>query len=110
MIHSAAVINPSLFEGWSTTVEEAKALDLNIILSDIPVHREQNPDRSIFFNARDPEQLAVILLETVRNTHTGKKTEHLEHIPEKLHRQKILFAQDYEKIVSETLEAFVPGN
>jgi len=110
MIHSAAVINPSLFEGWSTTVEEAKALDLKIILSDIPVHREQNPDRSIFFNARDPEQLAIILLETVRNTHTGKKTEHLEHIPEKLHRQKILFAQDYEKIVSETLEAFVPGN
>ena len=38
---AVAVINPSVMEGWSTTVEEAKSLGLPLILSDIPVHREQ---------------------------------------------------------------------
>ena len=30
---SVAVVNPSLFEGWSTTVEEAKALGVPLVLS-----------------------------------------------------------------------------
>src|SRR5690606_17136877 len=38
---SAALINPSLFEGWSTTVEEAKATGTPMILSSLDVHREQ---------------------------------------------------------------------
>jgi len=57
MINSVAIINPSLFEGWSTTVEESKALGLRILLSDIPVHREQNPERGIFFNPHNPDIL-----------------------------------------------------
>ena len=36
-----AVLNPSLSEGWSTTVEEARSLGVPLLLSDIPVHREQ---------------------------------------------------------------------
>jgi Glycosyltransferase len=43
-----AVLNPSLFEGWSTTVEEAKSLGAPLILSDIPVHREQAPEGAFF--------------------------------------------------------------
>lgn len=38
---SMALINPSECEGWSTTVEEAKAFGVPMILSDIDVHREQ---------------------------------------------------------------------
>jgi glycosyltransferase involved in cell wall biosynthesis len=41
LAHARAVINPSLFEGWSTGVEEAKALGKPLLVSDIPVHREQ---------------------------------------------------------------------
>ena len=41
MQHALAVINPSLFEGWSSTVEEAKSFGKKILLSDIAVHREQ---------------------------------------------------------------------
>ena len=41
MGHSMAVLNPSRFEGWSTTVEEAKALGKPLLVSDIAVHREQ---------------------------------------------------------------------
>lgn len=58
MHNSAAVLNPSLFEGWSTTVEEAKSMCKLVLLSDIPVHREQKPARSIFFNPTDPIELA----------------------------------------------------
>jgi glycosyltransferase involved in cell wall biosynthesis len=55
---SVAVVNPSLFEGWSTTVEEAKSLGKRIVLSDLPVHREQAPARGVYFNPRDAEDLA----------------------------------------------------
>ena len=58
MHHATAVINPSLFEGWSTTVEEAKVMGKRLILSDIPVHREQVADGSGFFDPNNPEELA----------------------------------------------------
>ena len=58
MRNSAAVINPSLFEGWSTTVEESKSLGKTIILSDIPVHREQSPEHGVYFDPKNPEKLA----------------------------------------------------
>ena len=61
LYHSLATINPSLFEGWSTTVEESKAMGKRIILSDIAVHREQNPQRALFFNPNSPEELASIM-------------------------------------------------
>ena len=40
--YSLAVINPSYFEGWSSSVEQAKAYNKKIILSQIDVHKEQN--------------------------------------------------------------------
>lgn len=55
---SSALINPSLFEGWSTTVEEAKATGTPMILSDLGVHREQAPDRALFFDPGAPAELA----------------------------------------------------
>ena len=58
---SIAVINPSLFEGWSTIVEECKTLGKNLIISDIPIHREQNPEHVIFFNPYKANKLADIL-------------------------------------------------
>ncbi len=39
--HATLVIQPSLFEGWSTVVEDTKALGRPILASDLPVHREQ---------------------------------------------------------------------
>lgn len=38
---SAIIVNPSKFEGWSTTVEEGKASGKPLALSDLSVHREQ---------------------------------------------------------------------
>ena len=61
MLHSRAVIQPSKFEGWGTVVEDAKTLQRPVILSDIPVHREQMLDRGYFFPPDDPESLADLL-------------------------------------------------
>ncbi len=58
---SLAVIQPSLFEGWNTVVEEARCLAKPIILSDIAVHREQTPPESIFFPPASAETLKGIL-------------------------------------------------
>ena len=53
-----ALLNPSLFEGWSTSVEEAKSLGQRIILSDIEVHKEQAPEYGIYFENNNAESLA----------------------------------------------------
>ncbi len=57
-----AVINPSLFEGWASSVEEAKSLGSRLILSDISVHREQAED-AFFFDPAEPTELAQLLRE-----------------------------------------------
>jgi glycosyltransferase involved in cell wall biosynthesis len=61
LLDCVAVLNPSLFEGWSTTVEEAKSSGKQIILSDIPVHREQNPENAFYFQPRDAQILKDLL-------------------------------------------------
>jgi len=61
MRRALAVVQPSLFEGWSTVVEEARSLGKPIILSDIPVHREQDPPHSTFFVPVSAEHLAIAL-------------------------------------------------
>lgn len=61
MRKALAVIQPSSFEGWSTTVEEARALGKTLILSDIPVHREQNPANALWFALGDYERLAGLI-------------------------------------------------
>jgi glycosyltransferase involved in cell wall biosynthesis len=62
MRHATAFINPSRFEGWSTSVEEAKSMGKQIVLSDIPVHREQAPERGFFFPPENPDALAEALI------------------------------------------------
>lgn len=59
----AALINPSFFEGWSSTVEEARVLGVPMLLSDIAVHREQMENAATYFHADDAEGLAAKLRE-----------------------------------------------
>jgi len=61
MHHSIAILQPSLFEGWSTTVEESKSMRKQIILSNIDVHLEQAPERGVYFSPDSPEELAACL-------------------------------------------------
>jgi glycosyltransferase involved in cell wall biosynthesis len=67
MGESIAIIQPSLFEGWSTVVEDAKLLRNCIICSDIPVHREQLPNSTFFFNPRDEQELIKVVKRVLDN-------------------------------------------
>ena len=69
MKHSEFVIQPSLFEGWGTVVEDAKVLDKTILLSDIPVHREQKNSKCIMFNPHDPQELADLIASETLTAH-----------------------------------------
>lgn len=61
MVGANALVNPSRFEGWSTTVEEAKAVGTPMLLSDLCVHREQAPG-AVFFGTDDAAGLASAIL------------------------------------------------
>lgn len=61
MMASVAIIQPSRFEGWSTVVEESKAMNKTLLLSRFPVHIEQTPNGSYFFDLDDEEELAVLI-------------------------------------------------
>ena len=77
MRQAVCVLNPSLFEGWSSTVEEAKSLGKRLLLSDLPVHREQDPPATMFFDPQDPESLAGTLQTIWRDSLPGPDL-HLE--------------------------------
>jgi glycosyltransferase involved in cell wall biosynthesis len=68
MKYSRAVIQPSLFEGWSTVVEDSKTLDKHVILSDIPIHKEQLDSNVTFFNPHDAVELSNIMLSHEKRT------------------------------------------
>lgn len=61
-----AIIQPSLFEGWSTTIEEAKMHNKFIIASNIDIHKEQLIDypNKVFFDKLNYMDLADKLLKT----------------------------------------------
>lgn len=59
--HAAAVVQPSLFEGWSTVVEDVRAVGRPIFLSNLPVHKEQCPESCTYFDPEIGEQLAAVI-------------------------------------------------
>lgn len=103
MRNCISIINPSFFEGWSTTVEEAKSLGKNIILSDINVHKEQNPPEGTFFNPNNSEELKEILKEKWQNKKSEPDYELEKRAKEKLHGRIVEFANEYKKIVLELI-------
>ena len=55
---AAFTLQPSIFEGWSTTVEDGIALGKDILLSDIATHKEQQPEHGHFFEAGNVDSLS----------------------------------------------------
>ncbi|MBD2260790.1 glycosyltransferase [Pseudanabaena sp. FACHB-2040] len=75
MRRSIAVLQPSLFEGWSTVVEDARCLGKPMILSDFPVHVEQNPLGCVFFGRSNFMELANILAKGWQTLSSGPNLE-----------------------------------
>ena len=63
MRSATVIIQPSLFEGWSTVVQDCNALGRPLICSDIAVHREQAGGALGFFRSDQPAELANLLAE-----------------------------------------------
>jgi len=98
MRHSIAVINPSKFEGWSTTVEESRSLGKRILLSDIDVHREQAPPGARYFDPDDARGLANLLEETWRAVPPGPDLEMERAAAQLLPARTEAFARTYLEI------------
>jgi glycosyltransferase involved in cell wall biosynthesis len=75
MRRCVAVVQPSLFEGWSTVVEDSRVLGKPCLLSDIPVHREQNPPEAQFFDPHSAKSLADLLAQTWDSRKAGMDAE-----------------------------------
>jgi glycosyltransferase involved in cell wall biosynthesis len=61
MRHSQAVLQPSLFEGWSTVIEDAISLQVPVVASNIKVNMEQLGKGGVYFDPHNPDELAKIL-------------------------------------------------
>jgi glycosyltransferase involved in cell wall biosynthesis len=63
MKNSVAVIQPSLFEGWSTVIEDAMLMNQRVVASDLEVNIEQLGNHGYYFDRLDPKALAILLAE-----------------------------------------------
>jgi glycosyltransferase involved in cell wall biosynthesis len=103
MHHAVALINPSSFEGWSTSVEESKSLGKRIVLSDLPVHREQAPALGTFFPPDDADALASALWNTLRDFDRDADLAAQASASAGLLGRQRVFARDFQSIMKATL-------
>lgn len=73
------VLQPSLFEGWSSIVEDARAFGRPLALSDIPVHREQSPEHAHYFSPQDPVALAAAVEQAAADHGTDPAAARIAH-------------------------------
>jgi glycosyltransferase involved in cell wall biosynthesis len=98
---SLALINPSRFEGWSTTVEEAKSFGVPLILSDIDVHREQTGGSARYFGIDDYATLADQLWEVSQNPEPSAARDLLPNLDERV----AAFAADFVHAVQSAVQS-----
>lgn len=105
MRHAVAVVNPSRFEGWSTTVEEAKSLGKRVLVSDLPVHREQAPARGSYFGVDDAPALAAQLDEAWTTYDPAEDQRAAAAAAAALPARTRAFATTYEQIVADAIRS-----
>jgi glycosyltransferase involved in cell wall biosynthesis len=109
MRSSVAMVNPSLFEGWSTTVEEGKSLGVRMVLSNLGVHREQMGSAAEFFDPNDAASIAVSL-EKVWSEYREPPTLADQRAAAAGAEERIrTFAAEFTRACDRALERFEPG-
>jgi glycosyltransferase involved in cell wall biosynthesis len=101
-----ALINPSLSEGWSTTVEEAKSLGVPMLLSDLRVHREQAGDGADYFGPEMAGQLASLMAHHEDSPDPLRRDREKEAIAASQKRVK-QFAVDFSETVERATALFL---
>jgi glycosyltransferase involved in cell wall biosynthesis len=103
MRQSIGVLNPSLFEGYGMTLDEARSLGKKMLISDITAHGEQNPPLATFFDKQDCNGLAVAMERNWRETEPGPNAaaelQSRDEMPDRLRN----YAESFLAIVNEVL-------
>ena len=102
---SLALINPSLSEGWSSTVEEAKSLGVPMLLSNLRVHKEQAGDCASYFDAKAAGQLATLMARYQEMADPSRAEREKEAIAASQKRVK-QFALDFSATVERAMASF----
>ena len=104
--HAAAVVQPSLFEGWSTVIEDAKAIGRPIVASDFPVHLEQleGMDRVWFFKRSASEELADVLETVWTELKPGPDFDAETKAAESTEGRRLLSGREFMRIVTEAAD------
>lgn len=95
MKNAQFLIQPSLFEGWGTVLEDAKVLDKRVILSDLDVHKEQMYDKCVLFKKMDEGDL----LDKVNKFLEQGSTDDIEAGIRRFHADSQEYAKELEKIL-----------
>lgn len=110
MKNSLAVLNPSRFEGWSSSVEEAKSMGKPVILSSIDVHIEQSPPNGRYFDPDDAVGLSQILEETWKEF-ADKPNDNAEIVArDALQKRTVEFGRAYLDLIRESLQTSPSAN
>lgn len=94
---SDCIINPSFFEGWSSTVEEAKTFGKKILLSNISVHVEQSPEFGTYFDPNNSFELSDKMEEILKESSVTKLN--VGKIKFDLDNRTKIFASEYYQIL-----------
>jgi glycosyltransferase involved in cell wall biosynthesis len=65
---AAAVVLPSLAEGFGLPVLEAMSRGVPVVVSDVPALRETTADAGLRFDPRKPESLAAVLVDLLSDS------------------------------------------
>jgi glycosyltransferase involved in cell wall biosynthesis len=97
---AAAIIQPSRFEGWNTTVQDAKAIGCPVIVSDLAVHREQCPKALGYFAPDNAEALADVIAANWSNLSTRPNAGESEALAAELENARV-YGRKLEEICTE---------
>jgi GT2 family glycosyltransferase/Flp pilus assembly protein TadD/glycosyltransferase involved in cell wall biosynthesis len=103
---SMAVIQPSLFEGWSTVVEDCRVLGKKMILSNLPVHIEQAPRYGVFFNRNEVDDLKRVMSSLLSELSPGPDLEKERTAREEAYELAERFGYQFCQIVTDAGKIF----
>lgn len=104
MRQSICLLNPTLFEGFGLSVAEAKSLGKRQLLSDLPVLREHDSPSSLYFDPKDPDELANMMESIYSVTPPGPDLELEAAARLALPGRQKAFADGFLKIARQAIE------
>jgi glycosyltransferase involved in cell wall biosynthesis len=105
MRQARVIVQPSRFEGWSALLEDSQMLGKLLVVSDIPVHREQNPPDASFFSPLDAEALADSLARKWSETAPGWNETREQNARQRQIERAVDFAHRFHRIVAEVVRS-----